>query len=556
MSDAASGSRTSLYQADGGAGASGVSGLADSMDTVEMWVALHTSIEELADLVVRFVQFWERCSEFLDGRRQQSLPNGYKGESQVHLEFSDIQVREIRQYGHQVVNSVISDLTDYFSARPQRPTSVASGLPIASMFSKEQAGEDSYLFLPPHANALGTVKYTTRVFGLLASSFANLASAFDEKPVQGDVEKALYEIRSKFADAAMHAWMADSRKFGQLEDWAIDVRNPSCTGFPHFFHLYHEAVITGLHDLLSVGTSESKSGETISTESRKTGPVLGRPSQTVVRQVLQACSQSLGSCITSAVNQIITDNTQPNLDYGVSSAAAVAHEELAPLELKPDAKVLLTLSNILSIQNSTLKPLLSHLEQVFGVSTRDINLHLTNVFEELESKLFAFYTQSKRASLSDIVRDGFETSRDSWRATSAPESISPYVYECLLNMVGVHAKVLDVSRSSVKRVIVVLYEHLLKMILANLREVETFGSGGSLQAFADVEFLDSIMMNFKTAEAQNTVQNIHVTLKNATLDPKLWQNKDGPRQYVKDVVRTALRKSRLNFLCFTEWQKR
>lgn len=539
-------------------------GLVDAMDTVEMWIVLQTAVEELAELVVNLVRFWERCTDFLNGHGQRGLPPGYNGESRTHLEFSDVQTAEIRQYGHNVVAALVAQLTEFFSVRRPAPPPIANSdtasLPIASKFARDSRDnspsvEDAYLFLPPHANALGTVRYTSRVFDLLASSFGEVAAAVDDQSVRQNIGKTLADVRARFADAAMHAWLADGRRFGHLEDWAVDAASPSCTNLPRLFQLYHEAVIDGLASLL-FGPNGKRQPVTVGEEPRANiAAVLGSPSTTSIQQVLQTFSQAIGACLTSVVNHISTSSDLVSSNQSSHSAittTTAATEELAPLDIKPDAKVLLTLSNILAIQSTLLKPLLLHAERAFNTGTREISIHLANVFGELETRLFALYTQGKRASLSEIIRDGFRTGRTAWRSTSTPTSISPYVYECLLNMVGVYAKVFDVSPSLVKRVIVVLYEHVLKTVLSSMREVESFGSGGALQVFADVDFFDSIMMHYKSAEAQNTVQNIHATLKTATTDPKLWQNRDGPRTYIQDIVRTALRKSHLNFLCFTE----
>jgi exocyst complex component 2 len=505
-----------------------MTGIFDSVDIVEMWLTIKNMISDIARIASDACAVWHYVNDFLDGTRQESLPTGYQGESKIHLQFSLDQINEIKRAGRGIIDLFDSSFNDFFTT--------AAG-PTMGSLNGSSGGKEGYLFIPPAANCIGSVYYLTQILSIIASMFKQLSGAFKQlsgakvAPQASDIlRNRLSIIRERSATAICSIWIEDCKNFAALEDWSLSSQNKSFTKIPLYCQIFQAEILHGMKNMMTFTVNGDDSSES---------SLVSQPSSRLTGNILHGFTQSTTNIFESLTNLLTVENSKNETN---------ALSELAPLEMTLDSKILLLLSNTSEVRDNVLPGLYKAFESLFSLPTRDISIQLRNTVDQFENNLFEVYTRQKRSAISEVIRNGI--SKSNWNSNKQPVTINNYIFECLLMMVIVHSKVYEVSPVLVNRVVVVLFEHLVKTVLTCLREIEKLGKGGILQAIADIEFVVRIMHDYRTPESQNSYQLIYSTLKNASIDKTLWNSRDGPRQYIEQIVDRCVEQSKLDFICF------
>uniref|UniRef100_A0A060T388 Exocyst complex component SEC5 n=1 Tax=Blastobotrys adeninivorans TaxID=409370 RepID=A0A060T388_BLAAD len=513
--------------------------LSDAPDIVEMWIALRLLLGDISNGIERCCLFWECCAGFLSGEKQRGLPTGYQGESEVHLSFSDTQIEEIKKSGREMVERFADAIRDFFSAPSPTQGSFSGSSAREGHSEKDKQGQDSFLFLPPNTNALSAVHYLSEVLNTLVSSFSTLSKASMSARSSESLTNVLALVRDRCVQAVCKSWANDSEKFALLEDWVTDSTG-SQTHLPEHYEKYLMQLLKGVKSVLMFSSHEDSRDRL----------VVPKPSSRLMKVVSSTLQDSAIFLLDSLMGLLTTLGDPSRASYVEKSLPSTASDELTPQEKNNESKILLLLSNLSLLRNKIMPRVYHSYEKTLGLRTHEANMALRDKMDEMDTTLFDVYTRKKRTVLSSVIRHGILERGFDWNTSSSPKAISNYVYDSLLMLVVVHARVSDVSPVLVERVIGVLYEHILKTILSRLREVETFSDQGMLQAAADVEFLRTVMSNFKTPEAQNTTQLIYKTLRSSTTKLTSWDSKQGPKAFVRDVVNAATEKSRVSMMAF------
>lgn len=507
----------------------------DSVDIVEMWLTIKNMISDIAQIASDACVVWHYVNDFLDGSRQESLPIGYQGESKIHLEFSSDQIDEIKRAGRGIIDLFDSSFNNFFTTAATGFRGAGIGLNRSSSSMK-----DGYLFVPPNANSLGSVHYLTQILSIITNMFKQLSGAFKHlsgtkvSPQAVEILKnRLAVVRERSATAICSIWVEDCKKFATLEDWSVPPQNKSCTRIPLYCQLFQTELLNGLKNMMKF--SLNSSGNNSSSESLS----LSQPSSRLSGQIIHGFTQSTTNIFESLTNLLTDENFNNDIN---------SFSELAPSDMTLDAKTLLLLSNTSEIRDNVLPGLYKTFESLFSVPIRDVSIQLRNTVDQFENNLFELYTREKRSVISEVIRNG--VSKTDWNTSKKPITVNNYIFECLLMMVIVHSKVYDVSPVLVNRVIVVLFEHLVKTLLTSLRDIEKMGEGGVLQAIADLEFMVRVLHDYRTPESQNSYQLIYSTLKSSPVNKRLWNSREGPRQYIEPIVDRCIEQSRLDFICF------
>lgn len=505
--------------------------LCDSSEVVEMWLTIKRLLGEVSTTAEQASLFWESCNGFLEGQKQTSLPTGYQGESKVHLEFSETQIEDIRKSGRNMIQIFGDRILEYFNSSTGEESSEDS---------KADEDGEGFLFLPPYANALGTVTYLSQTLINLASSMRVLSRSNISSQTSESLRNILSAVRERAIRAVCSTWRNDSRKFSYLEDWT-HASDAKTTQVPLYFKTYQLTVLSGLKGLMYFTSNDDDQ------QHHSNNLVVAQPPNRLLNFVLAQFLSSNSLIFESLMSLLATLGDPSRASYIDKHVTADANsDELTPQEKSNDSKVLLLLNNVSTIRDNILPELYKTFEKSFSVPTRDANTTLRNSMDQMDSTLFEIYTRKKRSALSDIIRQGMAKMESQWRSKDTPTHISNYVHESLLVLVIVHSKVSEVSDSLVDRIIGVLHEHIIKTILSCLREVEVVEMGGLLQMTADVEFLNYIMKHYQTNESRNSIKHIYTTLKGASTDTSIWKSGKGPAYYVKNIVEDSAQNSRVS----------
>jgi exocyst complex component 2 len=502
------------------------SSLCDSAEVVEMWLTIKKLLGEISTSAEQACMFWESCHEFLDNQRQGSLPTGYQGESKVHLQFSQSQIREIKENGRNMIKIFADRILEYFNS----PAGDGSS-------SSQEDEEDGFLFLPPSANALSTVKYLSQTVVSLAASMKTLSHSNVSSQTTEGLTNVLSAVRERALKAVCTTWQNDSKKFHLLENWT-HAANGKTTQIPHYFKTYQYTVINGIKSIMYYSAEGFEGSSNL---------VVAQPPRSLLDYVLSQFLSSNSYIFESLMGLLTTLGDPSRISYIDKHVADPNSNELTPQEKTNDSKVLLLLSNVSTVRDSVLPGLYKAFEQSFSMPTRDANTTLRNSMDQMDSTLFEIYTRKKRSALSDIIRNGIGKLEQQWSSEERVTAVSNYVHESLLVLVVVHSKVSEVSASLVDRIMGVLYDHIMKTILSCLRDIEAFPLGGLLQVTADVEFFNYTMKHYQTNESQTSIQHIYSTLKEASTDVSVWKSGKGPTYYVKNVVEQCAQNSRVRF---------
>ncbi|CAN6656913.1 exocyst complex component Sec5p [Trichomonascus vanleenenianus] len=506
--------------------------LSDSPDVVEMWLTVKRFIDDISASVEKACMFWAQAGEFLNGSRQRNLPTGYQEESRVHLVLSESEINEIRDSGRQMVELFRTNILEFFGAR-------TSGSPSPNGNNNHlSTNVEDFLFLPPYSNAFSAVKYLSHALVTLSRSFSVLSQANVTTRATEDLRNVLTKVREQCLKAVRSTWESDCKKFAMLEDWTVSQHNKSCTYIPQYFKLYQLAVLSGIRNIVYFASSDGEQGSQL---------LVAQPSTRLLNGILNNFRDSCFNILESLIKLLSTLGDTKRMSYLDKTANQT--DELTPSDMNNDSKVLLLLSNLSEVRESVLPFLYRYIENSFGTPYRDVKRALDEKMDSMDGELFELYTKRKRINLADIIRSGVHESNTNWQSKIHPTTISPYVQECLLMLVIVHAKVSEVSPRLVDRVLVVLFEHVTKTMLTSLREIERFEEGGMLQAVADIEFLVAVMSHYMNVEVRKNVELIYGTLKKSS-QSSAWKTKEGPKAHVINVIRDTYEKSKMEFSCF------
>lgn len=227
--------------------------------------------------------------------------------------------------------------------------------------------------------------------------------------------------------------------------------------------------------------------------------------------------------------------------------------ELLPDDVSEERKILLTLTSLEQIRDDKLPLLFKRLDAFINTNSKEAYGTLRSSIEKMTSTLFELYNRRKKTLLAEGLRQGILKSGINWSSNEQeiPPTVSSYVYECLLNIVVVHSHVSEIAPSQITKVITVLYDHVVKTLLASYREVEQFGRYGLLQAIADIGLIRVTMEKFQTPEMLQNYSLLYDSIKEATVDRKaLWESTHPPWEIIHPLVLKAQSSSKAEFRCF------
>ena len=548
--------------------------LYDNYPVIEMWLTVKNITQDIASLMTRFCQFWQKCQGFLEGSLQANLPRGWRDESVPHLSFSRVEIAEIQKQGRDIINLIADETNEFFSVMSQAPQ--APQLPQqASTFNSNQlqvssrnhprrrssfktavptpAETEVPNFLPPHSNSLSAVKYLSCIIFQLASGFSDFARLKLSAQTSSKLQEILSVMREKAVTGVLHAWAQDSSYLYLTETWSPSPTSRHLTKVPSYLRSYESTIIAGMKDIMHI----TYNNQTLEGGDDIVPPITSKLLSTVLSRFSNSISTALDGIMKLVLpaeninhRRSISGNSVVS-PQGGSSVTASETSELLPDALSDDKKILLTISNLGDIRDSVMPYLFKLYERSFNLSSRESATALKNSIDTMDNTLFELFTRRKKTILADALRTGILKAGIQWTANEThPPSVSSYMYDCLLSLVVTHSSVTEIAPDQVIRVITVLYDHIVKTLLSCYREIEQFGKYGLYQVIADIGFIRITLERFQTPEMLNTYSLMYDTVKETTLDKQLWNMKSPPWEQIHGVVVDAQASSKVSYLLF------
>jgi len=167
------------------------------------------------------------------------------------------------------------------------------------------------------------------------------------------------------------------------------------------------------------------------------------------------------------------------------------------------------------MQSSIIPSLTSTFESLFSVTLTDESSTIRDVLSQIDAKLFASYVDPLARKLDGIVHAGVTS--PGWVPESArPNDARPYIYEVLLELVGVHAETSTISTTLTTTVLKTLLERISQSLIAAFQTRARYTLPALMQATLDVEFLAQTLNNYTTDKASEVQSGIYVSLDERT----------------------------------------
>ncbi|CEQ38815.1 SPOSA6832_00273 [Sporobolomyces salmonicolor] len=482
-----------------------------------------------------------------------------------------------------IVTLYVSLLSSFFtlSSSTHTPTPAASGNDL-------NATPPIPPFVPPVSNATTNCHWLLRVLNELIECVSELGAL----ELAGEASQSLKELvgsaRWRFEEAICSGWVRDAKVFYRLETWHPDPDDPSITAylrqvaaFQRFNAISAYRVAGGSEERAnalmgsSSASSSSSAGGALSSSRNRQDidlPVeFQRKVQSAFLDGLYAFLDGLVHVAFSDPGEILggvgagngTKGKNGGMGAGMGMGMGMEGEEDTgrPKEVdvrNVDIRILLTVSNLTHLRETTVPRLISQFQSAFKVDMgADVQM-LMDVIDQLDKILFDDYVKRKSAEVAKIIRKGVLGGTVDWYEADKPTEVHPFIYDALLSLVLVHAQVSATAKPLVARTLGALVEELAQVALDAFGKVERFGMGGMLQATLEIEFMHQTLSQHVSPHADQTLQSIYKTISQSYYRRPTPNSAAELQQELEGLKRTLVasrRATALQFLCFRRASK-
>ncbi|OAA43690.1 exocyst complex component Sec5 [Metarhizium rileyi] len=558
----------------------------DSSDVIELWdkmFAFLTGLISSQGILGELVEFWQTAQGFIHGKTQQSLPQGYNGESRGQhqlsaqvvgdLESGMVELVEIlREHIHSFfVEMPPEDISLLFSPLPLSPNSPASvggvnvSLTPTSLRDPRlnfdlnnppppspKRGEswEKLAFWPPWSNSISGVEYLSKMLSLVGSAAAEMASLSPVSSGDGRVVEQLKALvgtsRERCVTALCAAWNRDAENIKYVEDWQRPAESGDVTRMPAVFAAFEGALLSGMQKILYMPEAMEKSGA---------GSIVLPPPtkllQMVRSQYVTTLYKALGGMVENAERSLTKNDDEWANSHDVSAAYV---SNALPSKSTLDAgdrniRMLLTLSNLQALRSKVVPSLNSQFENAFSVKLTDESKTIRDVLGQIDARLFQSYTKQPIETLHGIISAGLSLTDWEPPANSRPTTAKPYVYEVLLALVLVHSQVSTTAPPLTSQVLSFLLEQTSLQLLDAFRTRPRYSLEALMQATLDVEFVAQTLSQYTTDRASELQSQIYQELDGRTdNDARARLQSELPE--MRSILKKLREASKNEFACF------
>ncbi|KAI9892847.1 MAG: hypothetical protein M1814_001006 [Vezdaea aestivalis] len=572
-------------RAAGFTGTSGRTAALDSLEVIEFWEAVYSSVNTLlasqGGILGEVIDFWETTEAFIEGKHQRALPVGINGESQKHHRLSTDGVRDLKNGGMELVNMLrdhvysfftdapIEDISLLVSPMPQTPDTPRTGNSLALGGSADarrrldptnipplspKVGEawEGYAFWPPHANSLSSVRYLSRILILVGTAASELAALSSIGSANGAVEKLrafVSGIRERCVGAACAAWLKDAEVCRVLEDWTRSLEKRDMTKMPRHFMGFEGAVLAGMQKMLFISEAKTKNGS-----QQVVLPPPPKLLTLVNKSFVSSLYKALSGMVSNAQKKVLPTDNEWGPEINSATGAVInmaptmmtAHSVNA---LDSDVRMILTLANLNVLRHSVVPALIKMFEELFSIQLTEESKTVMGALTQVDSRLFEAYIRLPVQKLTRFIQDGIGDPNWTPQPNQRPLKVRPYIYSVLLLMVRVHTQVSTTAASLTFEVLSYLLEQCSFQLLDALRRKSRMGFEGLIQATLDIEFMSQTLSLYTKPKAADLQAQIYTALDKGTDDESRKKLKDALPEMNK-ALKSLREASKAEFACF------
>ncbi|TCD67800.1 hypothetical protein EIP91_011928 [Steccherinum ochraceum] len=494
----------------------------------EVWQVVMNMVKNLSEVMLSSLpNFWKISRAFLDGK--------FKAGS------SRRSPSQCRTMALDVVKLYVSLLSEFFLFSD-----------MAVMSPTGSSSSSTPPLLPKDSNSLTTAFHLMKILGEVQECVNEISVMEISHDASSSLKSLLESARWKFEDILVTAWLRDSNIFYHLETWTGSTKDAYSTVYLSQIRLYQRHITTCAFKIaggVDLAPSSSSSSKPVKQNSLASG---------FVGKITKAFLDSLYAFLDGLVHLASDEASSSGEKKAESSpsaevAASGGTNPLALLDLEdPNTRLLLVVANFGHLTRTLIPSMISELESAFGITMEEDKKTLMTVVQELDKTLFESYVKPKSAVLVGIVRNGVLDPDMDWYETPQPTEIRPYMFELLMNLVGVHAQVTAAAAPLLDRTLSALVEDIAEEALRCFRQVKKFGMGGMLRATLEIEFMHQTLSRYVTSSAAKTLSDLYNKISQAYArkpgDENLQMHLDG----VKKTLAETRRATGIEFLCFRQ----
>ncbi|ORY73403.1 exocyst complex component Sec5-domain-containing protein [Leucosporidium creatinivorum] len=521
----------------------------ESSAGLEVWKLIFELVRNLNEVILQTLpSFWKVAKGYMEGKYQKK-----NASSSTAARRSPTQCRVMSQ---DIVTLYVSLLSAFFTLSssthsPNTSHDAASTDPNATPPLPP--------FVPPNSNAAANCHWLLKTLNELTECVSELAALELAGEASASLKELVASTRWRFEEAICSSWVRDAKVFYRLETWLPDPDEPSTTAYLRNVAAFQRFCAISAYRI--AGGTEERANALMSSTSTGGGSK-GRQEADLpgefVRKVQSSFLDALYAFLDGLVHVAFSDPeaifTSGKL---VTRRAPFENDDSGrPKEVdirNVDTRILLTVSNLTHLRESSIPRLVHQFQQAFKVDmSADIQM-LTDVTDQLDKILFDDYVKRKSADVAKIIRKGVLGGTVNWYEAAKPTEVHPFIYDALLSLVLVHAQVSATARPLVARTLGSLVEELAQVALDAFSKVERFGMGGMLQATLEIEFMHQTLSQHVSPLADTTLQSIYKTISQSYYrrpTPNSAAELQSELEGLKRTLVASRRATALQFLCF------
>jgi exocyst complex component 2 len=210
--------------------------------------------------------------------------------------------------------------------------------------------------------------------------------------------------------------------------------------------------------------------------------------------------------------------------------------------------MLLTLSNLKSLQSDVVPQLVSQFETDFSVKLTEESKTIYDVLGQIDTRLFQSYTRPIAEKLAASIHAGV-SSPDWVPNTNRPTQVRRYVYDTLLQLVYVHTEVSTTAAPLTGQILSHLLEAIFRALLDAFRARPKYSLAALMQATLDVEFFAQTLVQYVSEEAAKMQSDIYIEVDGRT-DNQARLKLQSELPEMKAILKKLRDGTRSEFACF------
>ncbi|PTD01925.1 hypothetical protein FCULG_00010163 [Fusarium culmorum] len=554
----------------------------DSPEVVELWekmLSFLTSLLSSEGILGEVVEFWQTVQGFINGSAQAALPVGYRGESRHHHELSQQSINELRKGAVELVDLLREHTYSFFVDMPPEdvsllfsplPKTPVPGTPGSDSLASPRdprfnfdpnnmpppspkRGEvwEKLAFWPPWSNSISGVHYLSKMLTLVGAGAGDLACIEPVESGEGQVLDRLRSLvggaRDRCVTALCAAWNRDAENIKFVEDWQRSVEMGDVTRMPATFAAFEGSVLSGMQKILYIPDAMSRSGS---------GDIVLPPPTKLLQMVRSQYVTTLYKALSGMVENAERSLKKTEDDWSIDDESSLASAAVPSMAGKGaldsgdrNVRMLMTLSNLSSLQSQVVPSLNLQFENAFSVKLTDESKKIREVLGQIHDRLFQSYTKQSIERLRDVIQSGI--SAPDWAPGQGQRTqvAKPYVYDALLTLVLVHSQVSTTAPALTVEVLSFLLEQTSTQLLEAFRRRPRYTLEALMQATLDVEFVAQTLSHYTSERASELQSQIYQEL-DARTDNDARARLQGELTEMRTVLKRLRDASKNEFACF------